>query len=49
MYLARPFFAKDDDNYDLCLKKDEALGLITIYVNLDLNHHTEDNKGAREI
>jgi hypothetical protein len=45
MYLARLLPAKDDDSYDLvCLKKDKALGLITLYVKHDLIHHTKDNK-----
>jgi len=50
MYLARSFPTEDDDNEDLAyLKKDEALGLITLYVNLILIHHTNDKKGAKEI
>jgi hypothetical protein len=31
------------------LKKDKALGLITLYVELDLIHDTKDNKGAKKI
>jgi hypothetical protein len=39
-----------DDNYDLvCLKKDEALGLIALYVEPDLIYHMKDNKSAKEI
>jgi hypothetical protein len=48
MYLARLLPVEDDDNYDLiCLKKDEALGLITLYVKPDLIHHTKDNKSVK--
>jgi hypothetical protein len=31
------------------LKKDEGLGLISLYVELDLVHHTEINKSAKQI
>jgi hypothetical protein len=42
--------APDDDSYDLvCLKKDEAIGLITLYVKLDLVHHIMNNKTAKQI
>jgi hypothetical protein len=48
--LGRLLPVEDDDSYDLvCLKKDKALRLITLYVEPDLIHHTKDNKGAKEI
>jgi hypothetical protein len=38
----------DDDNYDLvCLKEDEALGLIAVYVEPNLVHHIKNNKSAK--
>lgn len=50
MYLTKPLPTVDDDNYDLiCSKKDEALGLIALYIKPNLSHHTEDNKGVKEI
>jgi hypothetical protein len=50
MYLEKPLLAEDDDGYDLvCLKKDEALGLITFYVERGLVHHTKGNKSAKQI
>jgi hypothetical protein len=35
--------------YILCLKKDEAFGLITLYIELDLVHHTIGKKSAKQI
>lgn len=41
MYLEKPLSAGTDDSYDLvCLKNDEALRLIILYVERDLVHHT---------
>jgi hypothetical protein len=38
-----------DDSYDLiCLKKDEALGLRTLYMEPDLSHHT-NSKTAKKV
>jgi hypothetical protein len=52
MYLERLPPTKDDDSYDLvCLKKDEALGLITFMSSLILFiliHRTKDNKSVME-
>lgn len=37
MCLDKPLFTEDDDSYDLaCLNTDDAPGLITLYVELDL-------------
>jgi len=50
MYLARLLPVEDDDSYDLvCLKEEEALGLITLYIEPALIHDTKDNKGAKEV
>jgi hypothetical protein len=47
MYLEKPLLAVTDDNDDLVtLNKDEALGLINLYVELDLVHHT-NNKSVK--
>jgi hypothetical protein len=43
-------FCEYVDIYDFVfLKKDEALGLITIYVELKLIGHTKDNECAKEV
>jgi hypothetical protein len=43
MYLLRLFPIEDDDSYELvCLMKDESLGMITLYVEPTLIHHTKD-------
>jgi hypothetical protein len=50
MYLEKPLPALDNDHYDLvCMKKDEALGLITLYVEPDFVHNTENNRSAKQI
>lgn len=50
MYLEKPFPAEDDDYYDLvCFQEDEALGLITLYVEPHIIHQTKDNKSAKQI
>jgi len=50
MYLVKPLPIVNDNGYVLvCLKKDEALGIITLHVKPDLVHHTKDNNGANEI
>jgi hypothetical protein len=50
MYLTKPLSVEDDDSYDLVrLKKDKALGLITLYVKPGLIHRNKDNKSAKEI
>jgi len=40
---------KDDSSDLLCLKKDKALGLITLCVEPDLVHQTKGNKSAKQI
>lgn len=49
MYFAMLLPIRDDDDDLVCLTKDEALGLITLYVKPNLIHHTKDNKRAKEI
>ena len=50
MYLTNPLSVEDDDSYDLvCLKEEEALGLITLYVKPSLIHHNKDDKSEKEI
>jgi hypothetical protein len=49
MYLEKPLPATTKNNYDLiCVKNDEALGLITLYMEADLVHHT-GNKSAKQV
>jgi len=46
----KPLSTPNEYHYDLvCLKKDEPLGLITLYVELDLVHHTNNNISANQI
>jgi hypothetical protein len=49
MYLGKPLPVAIDGSYDLvCLKKDEALVLITLYMEPNLVHHT-NNKSAKQV
>jgi hypothetical protein len=48
MYLEKLLSIGTNDNYDLsCLKNDEALGLIILYVEPNLVHHTTKNNSAK--
>jgi hypothetical protein len=50
MYLEKLLSPESDNSYDImCLEKDEALELTTLYVELDLVHRTKDNKSAKQI
>jgi len=50
MYLVKSLLDEDDANYDFeCMNLDKGCGLITLYVELVLIHHTKDNKSAKEI
>ena len=50
MYLVMLLCAEVDGNDSMvCLNMDEALGQIILYVEPNLIHHTEDNKGMKEI
>ena len=48
MYLIRLLLVEDDDNYDLVCLNDKTLGLITLYIVLDLVYDINDNKGGRK-